>query len=86
MIYYFTYGSDDPDMPFTGGWTEVEAPDGPTAIKIFNAVHPQRHGYFINCARVYPHADFEKTAMFKDGNFGVRCHERITLKVERSTA
>lgn len=86
MIYYFTYGSGDPAMPYQKGWTEVEAPDGTTAIKIFNAVHPPRYGSLINCSSVYPADRFEKTEMFRDGNFGARCHERITLKIERSTA
>ena len=86
MTYYFTYGSSDPEMPYQGGWTEVEAPDGPTAIKIFNAVHPPRQGSFINCCSVHPADYFEGTKMFREGNFGIRCQERITMKIERSTA
>lgn len=86
MIYYFTYGSGDPGMPFQGGWTEVEAQDGPTAIRLFNIVHPPRDGQFTNCCSVYPQDRFEKSDMFKLGNLGARCHERITLKIERSTA
>lgn len=86
MTYYFTYGSGDPDMPFQGGWTEVEAPDPPTAIKIFNMVHPPRRGQFLNCSSVYPQEQFEKTEMAQVGNFGARCQERIILKIERSTA
>ena len=86
MTYYFTYGSSDPKMPYQGGWTKVEAPDGPTAIKIFNAVHPPRQGSFINCCSVHPADYFEGTKMFREGNFGIRCQERITLKIERSTA
>jgi len=86
MTYYFTYGSDDKDMPFQGGWTEVEAKDGPTAIKIFKLVHPPRQGQFLNCSDVYTKEQFEKSGMLESGNFGKRCHERIILKIERSAA
>lgn len=83
MTYYFTYGSGDPDMPFQGGWTEVEAPDPPTAIKIFNLIHPPRHGQFINCKSFYSREQFDKTEMQQVGNLGARCHERITLTVKK---
>lgn len=75
--FYFTYGSDE-RFPFRYGWTEIEAPDGPTACEIFSSVHPSRPGSdLLNCAFVYDEEAFSKTIMAKSGNFNNRCHERI---------
>ena len=77
-FFYFTYGSEG--YPFYGGWTEIEAPDERTACAIFRAFHPDRVEGFINCAFVYTEAAFKKTKMAGPaGNFGARCHERITV-------
>ena len=34
------------------------------------------------CSSVYDEAWFKQTEMYRNGNFGVRCHERITLRRE----
>lgn len=78
-IFYFTYGCSE-NYPFYGGWTEVEAPDLSSAIALFRIYHPDKIESIINCAFFYTTEDFEKSKMFKEGNFGARCHERITIQ------
>ncbi len=75
--FYFTYGTDG-TQPFIGGWTEVEAPDGAIAGNLFRAVHPDKTPGILNCAWVYSEERFLQTEMAK-GNFGVCCHEKITV-------
>lgn len=75
--FYFTYGTEG--QPFYGGWTEIEAPDMRSACGLFRAVHPDREDGFLNCSSVYEEDDFKKSVMYKYGNFGARCHERITV-------
>lgn len=81
--FYFTYGQDE-RQPFIGGWTEVEAPDMDAAIAAFRVYHPDRDDAgFVNCAGIYPEAEFARTKMGRDGNnFGVGCREVITLSRE----
>lgn len=78
MMFYFTYGCSE-TQPFVGGWTEVEAPSRAVANQIFRAYHPDRTIGFLNCSSVYEEAQFQRTEMFKTGNFGKRCVERISL-------
>lgn len=78
--FYFTYGTEN--QPFYGGWTEVEAPDMNAATAAFQAFHPNSKNGFINCAGIYPENYFVETKMFEHGNFGCRCHERISLTQE----
>lgn len=80
--YYFTYGSEG--QPFSGGWTEVIAPNLRMACGAFRAVHEDKTEGLLNCCSVYNEADFEedRNGMFKTGNFGKYCHEVITLNVE----
>lgn len=78
MTYYFTYGTSD-TQPFVGGWTEIEAPDARSAAALFRAYHPDRDEGILNCSSVYTQELFEHTEMFREGNFGFRCHERIQL-------
>ena len=75
--YYFTYGSCDENQPFAGGWTEITAPDEETACALHHAVHPSDG--FLRCAGIYDEATFKASRMWKEGNFGARCHERITV-------
>lgn len=76
--FYFTYGSEG--QPFVGGWTEIEAPDIKTACAIFRAFHPDKYEGLLNCADYYSEERFMKTKMAgPGGNFGRRCHERITV-------
>ena len=80
--FYFTYGLED--QPFIGGWTEIEAPSREAACDCFRIIHPNKQGSrLINCSCIYAEEQFKKTAMFSFGNFGKKCHERITLTVER---
>lgn len=76
-IFYFTYGSDG--QPFSGGWTEIEAPDVRSACALFRAFHPDKAEGLLNCSSVYSEEGFSKTGMQKEGNLGARCRERITV-------
>ena len=79
--YYFTYGSEG--HPFVGGWSVVEAPDFHIAIQIFQAYHPNKEKGLLNCSTVYSEREFQRTKMAgPDGNFGVFCHEIITVRRE----
>lgn len=80
--FYFTYGTEG--QPFRGGWTEVEAPDGPAACAAFRTYHPDKTEGLLNCSSVYPEEQFKFTKMFTAGNFGSRCHETIVLRREFS--
>lgn len=76
--FYFTYGSDG--QPFVGGWTEIEAPDIHAACALFRAYHPDKTEGLLNCSSVYSEAVFKRSCMNgPGGNFGRRCHERITV-------
>ncbi len=77
LTYYFTYGTGD--QPFYGGWTEIEAPSRSAACAIFRAFHPDKTEGCLNCSSVYNAAQFKETTMATEGNFGRRCHERITV-------
>lgn len=79
--FYFTYGTEG--HPFVGGWSVVTAPDMTSAIEIFKIVHPAENGSFVHCAGIYNEDNFVNTKMYKNGNFGVRCVEEITLSVTR---
>ena len=78
--FYFTYGLYG--HPFVCGWTEIVAPDEVTAREIFSVFHANRDS-FLNCASVYTEEEFKKTKMYTYGNLGARCHERITVSVEK---
>lgn len=75
--FYFTYSPGG--QPYAGGWTEIEAPDAKIACDIFRAFHPDKIPGILNCASVYTEAQFVKTVMLRDGNFGRRCVERFIL-------
>lgn len=81
--FYFTYGTDG--QPFSGGWTEVEADDMHIACGLFRAVHPDKDSGYLNCSSVYTEESFKNTEMYLEGNFGYRCHEKLTLKRELFT-
>lgn len=75
--YYFTYGTDS-KYPFCGGWTIIFAPTLKSAIQVFKAYHPNRaESDCINCSDYYSAKQFESTEMYKNGNFGAKCHEII---------
>ena len=80
--FIFTYGIEG--HPFSGGWTEVEAPDLNSACHAFRAVHPNKEGSnLLNCCSVYTEEDFKRTTMAgPKGNLGAGCHEKIVLAVE----
>jgi len=75
--YYFTYGTEG--MDYVGGWTVVHAPDLNTACNLFMAVHPSGENGCIKCAGIYKEEHFENTTMFREGNFGKSCVERIEV-------
>jgi hypothetical protein len=73
--YYFAYAQDGQD--YLGGWTEIEAPDEETAELTFMRLHPCREAGILNCAAVYREDIFVHTGMFRYGNFGARCWEKV---------
>lgn len=75
--FYFAYGTHG--QPFFGGWTEVEAPDEKTAVALFRMFHSDTENGYINCGGIYSEEQFELTGMKADGNYGYRCHEKISL-------
>lgn len=83
--FYFTYGLD-PAYPFQGGWTEIKAPDRPTACNLFQSYHPNHNRPEIvgnlNCSDIYDEDEFMRTDMLLDGNFGAWCNEEITVTRE----
>ena len=81
--FYFTYGTDG--QPFFGGWTEVEAPDAHAACAAFRAYHPDKTEGLVNCSSIYDEEKFKLTGMYRESNFGFRCHEIITLRREAAT-
>ena len=82
-IFYFTYGTSE-QFPYRGGWTEVEANTEREATCAFRAYHPDHSPHCLNCSDVYTEERFKRTTMYTEGNFGARCHERITLLRECS--
>ena len=79
--FYFTYGSEG--QPYVGGWTEVEAPDLHIACCAFRTFHPDKTEGLLNCCSVYGEEQFKRTSMYGPrGNFGLRCHEIITIAHE----
>lgn len=82
--FYFTYGASSEGQPFSGGWTEVEAPNEETACAAFCLVHPSRTPGVMDCDSVYSERDFADTGReLPHGNFGQGCHEVIRLTVDR---
>jgi len=79
--FYFTYGTSG--HAFYGGWTEIEAPNRSLACTVFRMYHPDQTSGLLNCTSHYDEASFRNTRMFACGNFGFRCHEKITVTINR---
>ena len=75
--YFFTFGLD-PSFPYHGGWVEIETDNEYRARRIFGDHFKNRDNGCLNCAFVYPEEHFKETAMYADGNFGAKCHERFS--------
>lgn len=82
--FYFTYGSGGSSQAFTGGWTEVEAENIVTAQRAYAVFHKPVDGV-LPYAFSYGEDEFRKTGMLARGNYGVKCHERITITREFNT-
>ena len=78
--FYFTFGASEL-FPYRYGWVEIDARDESSARAIFSLYYPNRTDGCLNCAFVYRADDFEKTAMYR-GEYGDKCHARITLTEE----
>ena len=52
------------------------------AVIAFRAFHPDKTPGLLNCSDVYPQEQFERSEMFREGNFGFRRHEVITMRRE----
>lgn len=72
-VYYFTHGSDA-----GGGWTKVLADTYERAVEAYSLYHPRKDG-FIDCCDIYGVSSFQKTKMYRNGNFSKRCVEEIRL-------
>lgn len=82
--FYFTYGQS-PLYPYQGGWTEVEAPDRPSARTIFKMFHPNLPSSegMLNYAGLYTEEEFAASGMSSpEGNFGAFCQELILVHRE----
>ncbi len=80
--YYFTYGTDKV-FPHYGGWTEVEAPSRELAYAAFKAYHSKNDNGCLPFCSCYSEEEFAASGMDNEkGNFGRRCHERISLTRE----
>lgn len=81
--YYFTYGCDEAGtQPYKGGWTEITAPNEKFARQIHGMIHGCDPNEGLRFAFCYSEEDFIKTSMYRNGNFGKRCVERITFTHE----
>ena len=78
--YYFTFGTDK-NHPFKGGWVIVKARSMKDAEVIFHLTFPNSSDCKqSNFAFSYSESAFKNTVMYKNGNFGVRCHGIISFK------
>lgn len=82
--FYFTYDTN-PEFPYQGGWSEIEADSGIEAIIAFQRFHPNREGSpFYNFYFQYSEAEWKSTPMMqKNDFFGHGCRERIVVTNER---
>ena len=87
--FYFTYGMDSDKQAYKKGWTEVEADTRQEAIAGYLAYHPAADGLLPCCGVAYTREQMAKPykygsggSMLEDGNGGVFCHDRITIKRE----
>lgn len=69
-MYYVTFGSDG---YFNGGWVEVDADTYSEAYELFDKAY-STNAY---CS-IYSEEQFKGTNMYKNGNLGARCHEKIS--------
>ena len=76
QTYYFTFGIS-PDFPYQDGWIEIQAPTMGQAMITFSKKYPHPKHNVLNCAFIYDERQFRATRMYKEGNFGRRCHETI---------
>ena len=80
MRVYFTYARDKEEsgMPFSGGWTVVEANSTDRAVELFKKAHPNPENENIaNCSFIYDEEFFNHIKMAETGNYGAFCHEVI---------
>lgn len=77
--YYFTFG-DSENFPYKNGWVEIVADNEIDARNFFSVLYPTND--YLRCSSVYDEEQFKKTVMYKDGNFGARCHKRFVFKEE----
>lgn len=77
MTYYFMY-DDSGEYPFTGGWTEVDAPSYALAILLHSTIHNRKDGR-LDCSSVVTKTGFIRNNYEKDGYCGEFCREHIFL-------
>lgn len=79
MMFFFTYGADDALQAHKGGWTVVEADTMPAAMAAYDMYYRRNSRGLRPFCDIYTEERFRKTDMYKNGNFGARCHDIITL-------
>ena len=79
--FYFTFGYN-PDFPYQNGWVEVLAKDREKAVEIYKIVFGESKEGYVNCAGIYDEIHFKQSDMYKNGNFGAKCHAVISIKIE----
>lgn len=77
---YFSYGTD-PEYPYQGGHTVVEAEDPELAERGFRRFHANRPGSpFVNCEGIYSEKNWQTSGMAEDPD--CPCREKITVTLE----
>jgi len=78
--YYFTFGYGA-GHPFNGGWIIVKSQNIEIAQRIYQLYFPDKSdSNELNCSMIYTENEFKRTQMYKNGNYGKRCHGIIEYK------
>ena len=71
--------SHHPGSKYGGGWTVVDADGVDQAIAIYRIFHPDINPPMLDCSGIFTENTFIGTKMHRQGNYGKRAVERITL-------
>ncbi len=77
--FYFVYNGLYA-YPYDGGWVEVIAENIEQAKSIYGVIFGTNSDGSANYADVFTEEEFIKTAMFRDGILGAKCHEVISMQ------
>lgn len=83
--FFFTFSAEGSGQAFVGGWVEIYAEDRDAATEVFRKYYPDTEEGYLNCAEIYSEAEFIRTKMYLNGNYGEKCHD-ILYQQESITA